>query len=216
LLRKQTIVKISANKINDTTMNKNQRKYILNFIFAIALAGGACEGPDGPVGPQGEQGPEGPQGAQGIEGNANATLYIFDGASFNAGSTSATRSIELENESEMFQNVWLVYLIRSTEEPGNIFSALGAFQVPGRGYFITDLGDAGYDLGKRWIPVDSELRFIITRSSGINQTYDKIHIIKIEASNIVDNSSRIAGSDIPANLDLSDYNAVIEYYGLKR
>lgn len=51
-------------------MNKRQIRYILSFIFIIALAAGfvAC---DGPAGPRGEQGPQGDKGENGDPGTAN-------------------------------------------------------------------------------------------------------------------------------------------------
>jgi hypothetical protein len=153
------------------------------------------------VGPQGEQGPEGPQGEQGPpgeDGNANVTLYVFDGYDF-TGEDFTNRFVDLNSEQEMRESAWLYYLVLF---PNEIY-----YSVPGVGSFGGE-----YLVGRQWTGGSS--RHVINCVSGGCGEYGEIHIIRIEGSNVVDNRSKQADSIIPDDLDVTDYNAVLEHYGI--
>lgn len=185
---------------------KNKFYLVLITILAIGLASVACEGPSGPDGPQGPQGEQGPEGPQGVQGNANVTLYIFDGHDFST-STEIHRDIEVNNPEE---SVWLVYLIESATTVCN--NPLGCgYLLPGTGF----LGDSYYRVFLQYSL--TPFRISINRESGPGEEYSTIHIIRIEATNVEDhtNLSKKVSTLIPGDLDVSDFNAVIEYYGLE-
>jgi hypothetical protein len=212
----------------------------LAVLFAVAVAGIACEGPTGPAGPagpegatgpagppgpqgpqgtqgpQGPEGPQGPQGPQGVTGNANVTMYIFAGHDF-AVQSLAIRRLELADESELDGSAWLYYL-RYPQPGGTQFPYL-FYHVPGRGFG----GSSEYRANHVWRAVALDAQFEIRRASGTGETYDQIRIVRIAASEVVDMEGMQGLGDpaagrlhIPDDLDLSDYEAVVRHYGLER
>lgn len=198
--------------ISNTTKVKSIAKTSLLQLLSLVLILGAaaCEGPAGSDGSQGEQGLQGEQGEQGPkgeDGNANVIRYIFDGHDFSV-NTFAPRIIDNVSESEVLESAWLVYLVNYTG------GSLVAFHIPGNG----KNSNALYKVGHVSLPDDGsgpKLRIAIYLTDGPSEVYEEIHVIRIEQSEIIDNRSKAAGKGIPADLDISDYEAVIEYYGLK-
>lgn len=209
-------------------MNKQQLLYILSLFLIIGLITIACEGPEGPMGPQGpqgqqgsqgEQGPQGgqgPPGEQGPMGNANVTLYIFDGHNFSE-NFLAIRRIELESEKDLNESAWLYYQRYSTLNPNFPFTY---YHVPGRGFG----GSSEYRANHVWRAIELDAQFEIRRASGSGETYDQILIFRIESSEVIDktgDAGKIAGSVksgqsiIPPDLDVTDYYAVVEYFGIE-
>lgn len=172
------------------------------FFLAVGLAAGACEGPEGPQGergPQGEQGPEGSPGEDGEDGNANVTLYVFDGYDF-TGEDFTARFVNLNSEEEMRESAWLYYLVLF---PNEIY-----YSIPGFGSFGGE-----YLVGRQW--TGSSSRHVINCVDGGCGEYGEIHIVRIAAPNVVDNRSKQAGSLlIPQDLDVTDYFAVLDFYGI--
>lgn len=168
-------------------------------------------GPQGPEGPQGPQGPEGPQGPQGPagddgedgadgedgeDGNANVTLYEFAGHDFSVVAEVELR-IGLNNESEMLQSAWHVYLLHGS---GYVY------HIPGPGH----VARTNYQVRHLWDGSTDEAQFEIISTIGlISDVYSDIHIIRVEANNSV------AGKQVADYPDMSDYHAVVEYFGLK-
>lgn len=183
---------------------QSKKTIFFTFFFAICLAAGACEGPEGPQGEQGPQGPEGPRGEQGPEGpagedgNANVTLYVFDGYDF-TGEDFTARFVNLNSQEEMRESAWLYYLVLF---PNEIYYA-----IPGFGSFGGE-----YLVGRQW--TGSSSRHVINCVDGGCGEYGEIHIIRIAGTNVVDNRSKNVDSLIPQDLDISDYNAVLEHYGI--
>lgn len=194
-----------------------------NFIrsFAVLLTGIAlilvtgCEGPEGPTGPQGqqgpqgEQGPEGPEGPPGEDGNANVTVHIFDGHDF---SSSAPLDLCLGDnisQQEMIESSWNVYLGRDNAAFGLIY-----WHVPGFANFGASEYDVvyAYDTPVSICPSAQPL-IEISRESGPGENYEEIRIVQVAANNVVDNRSKQISSLMPDNLDITDYDAVLEYFG---
>ncbi len=208
-------------------MNKKNRSVVIT-VLAIFLAGIACEGPAGPegpqglqgeqglTGPQGEQGPQGdagPQGTPGADGNANVTLYIFDGNNFNT-TTNAIRRIMLDNEAELIDSAWLVYL--RYPQPANTEFPFIYYHVPGFGF----AGSSEYRVNHTWREISLDAQFEIRRASGSGENYDQIRIIRIESSETVEENS-VAGklawhSHIPPGLNVDDYDEVVHYFNLNK
>ena len=203
-------------------MNKKNISVVIT-VLAIFLAGIACEGPEGPQGEQGptglqgeqgQQGPQGdtgPQGIPGADGNANVTLYIFDGNNFTT-TTNAIRHINLENETELIDNAWLVYL-RYPQPANNEFPFL-YYHVPGLGFG----GNSEYRVNHTWRAISLGAQFEIRRASGAGENYDQIRIIRIESSETVEGAD-VAGklamnSQIPNGINVYDYYEVVRYLNL--
>lgn len=190
---------------------------VIILLFSLIIAG--CEGPEGPTGPQGSQGelgtagPQGPQGPQGIEGNANATLFIFEGHNFNVGPT-AMRDIE---DDEPLLSAWLTYLVIHQPSSDLIYVVPGPIDGTNGTYSVTH----NY-FGEGWAD-EGTLRTIISLRSGNGRAFDAIHILRIRSSdtevmNSIQNNSfteiNLKNKLIPADLDVSDYHAVLDYFGL--
>lgn len=211
-------------------MNKKKPSVVIT-VLAFLLAGIACEGPAGPQGPQGpqgergsagiqgEQGPQGPQGdtgaqgTPGADGNANVTLYIFDGNNFST-TTNAIRRINLENETELIESAWLVYL-RYPQPASNEFPFI-YYHVPGLGF----AGNSEYRVNHSWRAISLDAQFEVRRASGPGENYDQIRIIRIESSETVegtDVAGKLAGfSQIPGDLNVNNYNEVVRYFNLEK
>lgn len=203
------------------------------IIFALAVATAACDGPvgpSGPIGPQGpagedgangqdgadgqdgengadgQQGPAGPQGPAGEDGNANVTLYITVGHNF-AASSSAQRLINGVDTG--VENTWLVYLVEGGWK----------YLIPGFGPSGASEYRAQHDVASGFGTLDVR----INRASGPGESFDNIYIFRIETSTVVECPptgicsgvfrTRSEGG-VPSDLDVSDYDAVVEYYGI--
>lgn len=170
---------------------------LLTAVLIIGLPIVACEGPAGPEGTRGPQGEEGPQGP---EGTANATLYKFDGNDFSVNGFTE-RYIELENEAEVTESSWLVYLVYR----GRYFHIPGM----GRGQLTH------YYAFHHWQEQFSRARVVIDVESGNGESYEEIHIIRIQVSNVVDSRSKVSVGLIPDDLNAEDYHSVLEYFGIQ-
>lgn len=193
--------------------------------FALVMITAACDGPvgpegpvgadgaQGPRGPEGEDGARGPRGPAGEDGNANVTVYVFDGHDFRAGGDGfqATRRVPLSSEAEFDDSAWLFYLVYDNYR----------YPVPGFGY----AGEKEYREWHLWSSDASWGSFHIVRlfdpedDAEESIAYSEIRIIRIEGSHVEDCTGggclRGATSpEFPADLDISDYAAVVEYYGL--
>src|SRR5690606_22198983 len=98
---------------------------IMIMLVPCLMLFASCEGEQGEVGPAGQDGDEGiagtdgeegsagadgEDGAKGETGNANATLYKFDGHDFSESDYTA-RLVESANEQELSESAWLVYFM---------------------------------------------------------------------------------------------------------
>jgi len=175
---------------------------LLGFVLILGCEG--PEGPTGPAGPEGPQGDQGPEGPEGPAGNANVTVHIFDGHDFNSDPIYTDTEglfINFETESEANQNSWNYYLKYQT----------GWFlDIPGWGF-----GNATeYYTGHIWQENESRIRFYIEAVDGPGEQYEEVHIVQIEANSTEDHTSaKQKTTVIPENLDMSDYEAVMDYFG---
>lgn len=163
-------------------------KFAFFFMLVMVLAGVACEGPTGPTGPEGPQ------------GNANVTMYRFDGHDFED-IPKAFREIEdIRRQSEMHNNIWLVYLV----------SGILVYHIPG------NVQGSDYRVSHFWDSNSGTVQFLIGRitNGGTFQRFGEIRIIRIAPGEIVGKQKPDQGV-VPASLDVSDYKAVIGYYGLE-
>lgn len=196
----------------------NMRGLLVLMISAAFLIAASCEGPEGPTGPegpqgpQGEQGPQGPEGPQGPTGNANVTVYIFDGHDFSASSFIDVCLGEGISEEETRESAFNVYL---GVDNGTGFGII-YFHIPGFGDFGTSEYDAitAFDTPGGICGGTPQPLVELSVVSGPGETYDEIRIVVVVANNVIDNRSKQLTPLIPEEtLDISDYNSVIEYYG---
>lgn len=175
---------------------------LFGFISLFGCEG--SEGPTGPAGPEGPQGEQGPEGPQGPAGNANVTVHIFDGHDFISDAVYSDEDgllLDFESESEATQNIWKYYLKHGS----------GWFiEIPGMGYNA----NSEYYTGHIWDEQNSTLDFFVGLVDGPGEQYEQVHIVQVEANNTEDHTTgKQNGNLIPDNLDMSDYEAVIDYYG---
>lgn len=137
-----------------------------------------------------------PLNLKGADGNANVTRYIFSGYDF---SSSDFHRVQISglSEAEMQNSAWLVYFLNDQG------STTFYYSIPGQGV------SRRYSLTRNYY--NGFILFDITRestSSGVE--YEQIEVVRIAASNTVDNSKQL-----PKDLNTNNYNSVAEYYGFK-
>lgn len=196
--------------------------------LALVFATAACDGPIGPQGDTGPQGPagedgsqgpagndgadgqQGPQGPAGEDGNANAEMFIYDGHNFtNAGDGfRAEGCIPVSiSQQEMLETTWLYY-VRHNQL---------LYSLPGPGIGNGSTYITHMQIGNTTCGGDPLWR--IDRVDGTGDLYHDIRIVRLENSGVQDCTGggclRAEGSSpIPSDLDVSDYQAVMDYYGL--
>ncbi|MCW9708493.1 collagen-like triple helix repeat-containing protein [Fodinibius salsisoli] len=184
--------------IRDLSIKYHISYFLLSLMLVSGIGLAGCEGPIGPQGPQGEsgeQGEQGPEGPQGEDGNANVTLYIYDGHDFSS-SSLARREVTGVTETEMNESEWNVYLVH----PSGWYYHLS-------GYGVSD--STMYFASHRWVDNDPGfVDFWVEAAEGPGEEYTEIRIIRTAVNNINDERSKIYG------LDFSNYKEVAEFYGL--
>jgi hypothetical protein len=174
------------------------------FVF-INLGCEGPEGPQGPAGPQGEQGASGPQGPAGEDGNANVTLHIFEGHDFTEVSYIDLCLGENISAEETRNSSWHVYL---GFDSGDDLIGMLYFHIPG----FTFSGNSeyvvvhGYDHNSLICPEPQPV-VEIELDSGPGESYHKIYVFQIEASNVLEHS-KMPADMISNDLDFTDYNSL--------
>jgi hypothetical protein len=174
---------------------------ILNIFFLIGMIF-SCEGPEGPPGPpgptgeQGVAGPIGPQGVQGADGNANVSLYTFEGHDFTA-TNAVIYHIDDTSKEQFDTNLYLIYM-GQFDDQREIW-----YQMPGYG----ELRQTQYQSHMRYFFNNTRASATIFRTpdTGPGEVYDETRIFTIEANP----ANRIDLSEI----DLSNYEEVATYFG---
>lgn len=155
-------------------------------------------------GPKTDNGWGTPVNLKGADGNANVTRYIYPGHDFGSQS-SLTLTVPGISNTEFRNSDWSVYL---ANDRGVTNSTFRYYPIPGDGVYAT------YSVSFGNIN-DTYAAFFI-ESSGAATEYERLEIIRIEASNIEDQTKQKAREIIPSGLDTSDYEEVAEYYGFYR
>ena len=164
-------------------------KNLFPLAFLLSVSVIACK--------KGDTGPAGPAGAQGANGNANITMYQFGNQTFTSQLNLTLQNISKER---IDSSLILAYYNPSTE------AATAWYPIPGSGsgglyetrYFVSQLtiSPSSYTFGIRLLKPDGALYTT-------QVTYTKIKVIIAPASTIIN-----------GRVDLSDYNAVMNYYNL--
>jgi len=118
-------------------------------------------------------------GCENPEQSNNVTKYVFD----NSGNgydfeniSGVTFFIDSISEEEVYESMWLVYLIYESNASGAYFS----FPLPGTGL----LGDSDYYSSQHYSSYNETIRFDITRTEGSGEVYSEIHVVRIVPSSI--------------------------------
>ncbi|MGS2739003.1 hypothetical protein [Sinomicrobium sp. M5D2P17] len=175
--------------------------YCIVFFLSIGLA--ACsDGEDGIDGIDGEQGEQGPQGPSGEDGNANIVLYEFGEQTF-----TNLLSLELSVSTETVDNSLIMVYYNPSNENSTAW-----YSVPGLGsnnsyqtrFYIyqTSTDPSIYTLAIRTLQPDG------SGSYGSEVNFTRIKVIFAEASSI-------QSAKTENQIDLRDYKAVKDFYGLQ-
>ena len=154
-------------------------------------------------GPKTASGWGSPINIKGADGNANVTRYIFQGHDF-GNNSSLTLTIFGITNAEFKESAWLIYL---ANDRGLINSTFRYYPIPGEAIITS------YSVSFGNINNINTAFFIEASGSGTN--YERIEIVRIEATNIDDRRKQNSGGILPSGLDTSDYDAVAEHYGFK-
>ncbi len=180
---------------------------VLMTIFTVACsAEDGMDGAIGPEGPQGIAGVDGQDGADGLDGNANVTAHTFDASTFSG-------TFDGVSLSALTQEVIDTYAILSYLQEG---SSQVWFPVPcpADDFGFPHAVDVNIGLGG--------IDFDYADASGVPVSISagdlvKGRVILIEPTS-VDPASRVNNSSLSvlkeAGVDVNDYYAVCDYYGL--
>lgn len=162
----------------------------------------ACEGPAGPEGPAGADGQDGAPGQDGEDGNANVTVYIFDGHDFSSSSSYFLPGITGLTETEMKESAWDVYMLATND----IY-----YPIPGYG----ENGLSEYRVFYSFNSSNSEVDFDIRLETGTGEQYNEVRIVRTAANNVEDNTTtKVSGDSQEPQVDFSNYQEVVDYYNI--
>ena len=144
---------------------------------------------------------------KGADGNANVTRYIFPGIDLTQQSYSTVKISGL-SLTQMKNSAWHVYVVLK----GNNTNISGKYySVPGV------INSTMYSMDYYYSKNDNNVNFTLRRDVSANGTqFDRVEIVRVEASNTEDQRKQKSGEILPSGLDTSDYEAVAEYYGFYR
>ena len=152
-------------------------------------------GDRGEIGPVGPRGPQGPKGEQGAPGNANVTVYTFDGQDFASGSI---QHIEISMSIDDFnKKLFYTYMRR-----GNVW------------YILPNYGNAGqtyYRTYHQYIPNRSAVQITIARvnTTGPGELYEEVKVVAIETT-----PETLVPTVIQPTVDIRDFTQVMGELGI--
>ncbi len=189
-------------------------KLFLAVFLGIALI--SCSGEDGmdgamgPIGPAGPAGVNGTNGTDGVDGNANVQTFLFD-ISTETGPNFAVDVPQLTQE--VLDNDLILGYLKTLD---------GTYiPIPAPRYLDSGFGrnfiDVGVEiaLGRFWIYLYVPGGNVGATVSAGNMT--KLKIVIVESTNTTAKSGTVTLRAQLKNdgVDLSDYNAVMDYFGLE-
>ena len=150
-------------------------------------------GATGPQGPQGVAGPTGPQGEKGDPGESNVRLYSF--SAHNYASSASYYVMIPEIGPQVDAHLFFVYLVDTTVDV--------KYPIPGQGIS----GNSTYRVW--WLRIGSSVSLRTQRSAGPGENYGEMRVITIPITQMP------TGRKALPDIDFSDYDAVVNYYGLE-
>jgi hypothetical protein len=179
---------------------KNLKQFFTTTLIIAVFASCTKEGPQGPAGPAGpagNAGVAGPTGPQGIAGNANVTQYSYGALDFE---NNAQLDLMVSTTADtMNRSLWFVYI---SFMGGNEYF----YSMPGFGY-----GAQTYYRNSFYFNTGlNKVIHSINKVSGNGEIYSGAKIIRVYANNVVNPGGRM----VMPPVDVRDYHAVKQYYGL--
>jgi len=116
----------------------------------------------------------------------------------------------MNTESEVRESAWLVYLVvRNYYSTSSPFANYTYFHIPGQGRSNV-IFDVSHTFAN-WL-TNPKLWIDVYARGGTSQSYDGVEVVRIKATDNIQ-MKKNSGSVLPSDLDVSDYDAVAEYYG---
>ncbi|WP_162418223.1 collagen-like protein [Cyclobacterium roseum] len=153
------------------------------------------KGDQGEMGPAGPRGAQGPKGEQGAPGNANVTVYTFDGQDF---AINSLKQLEISMSIDDFNNkLFYTYMKR-----GNVWYILPNYGNAGRTYYRTY---------HQYISNRSAVQITIARvtTTGPGETYEEVKVVAIETT------ENLVPTAIQPTADIRDFNQFRKVLGIE-
>ncbi len=195
--------------LNFKIMKTISKTIFITFLILTQLT--SCKGPAG------EDGMNGMDGADGADGNANVKVYRFQAPDWASSNNMILQIPDLTSEDVNFSAI-LVYA--SFESQKYRLLPVTELNISGFG--------SGYNLFSQSNGISHHITIFISRSGAAlpnplpDMDYAKIVIIKPSDINNIIGNGRIANPKQTvlnelqdAGIDINDYNAVCEYYGIE-
>ncbi len=191
----------------------NKTKYVvmaLMVLIAFSCSKDGEDGSDGANGPKGDQGEQGPAGDNGEDGNANVNTYVYD-LSSESGSSIPVDLPELTQD--VIDNNLIIGYLQNGAGSGTYYPVPASVWPNGTGGFYDIAVDIA--VGKYWVhfyQVGTQTFMDVT-----SVELGKLKIVIAESTNTTTDKSgkeSIRESLKSAGVDINDYYAVMDYFGL--
>ena len=191
----------------------NKTKYVvmaLVFLIAYSCSKDGEDGTDGAIGPKGDQGEQGLAGENGEDGNANVNTYVYDLSS----ESGSSIPVDLpEFTQDVIDNDLIIGYLQNGAGSGTYYPIPAGVWPNGTGGFYDIAVDIA--VGKYWVhfyQVGTQTFMDVT-----SVELGKLKIIVAESTNTTTGKSgkvSIRESLKSAGVDINDYFAVMDYFGL--
>jgi hypothetical protein len=192
----------------------NKTKYVvmaLMVLIAFSCSKDGEDGSDGAIGPKGDQGEQGPAGDNGEAGNANVNTYVYD-LSSESGSSIPVDLPDLTQS--VIDNDLIIGYLQNGAGNGSTYYPVPASVWPnGTGGFYDIAVDIA--VGKYWVHFYQVGTQTFMDVSSVE--LGKLKIVIAESTNTTTGKSgkeSIRESLKSAGVDINDYYAVMDYFGL--
>ena len=191
----------------------NKTKYVvmaLMVLIAFSCSKDGEDGSDGAIGPKGDQGEQGPAGDNGEDGNANVNTYVYD-LSSESGSSIPVDLPDLTQS--VIDNDLIIGYLQNGAGSGTYYPVPASVWPNGTGGFYDIAVDIA--VGKYWVhfyQVGTQTFMDVT-----SVELGKLKIVIAESTNTTTGKSgkeSIRESLKSARVDINDYYAVMDYFGL--
>lgn len=193
-------------------MNKtNYLIMALVVLIAYSCSKDGEDGTDGAIGPKGDQGEQGLAGENGEDGNANVNTYVFD-LSSESGSSIPVDLPELTQD--VIDNDLIIGYLQNGAGSGTYYPIPAGVWPNGTGGFYDIAVDIA--VGNYWVhfyQVGTQTFMDVT-----SVELGKLKIIVAESTNTTTGKNgkvSIRESLKSAGVDINDYFAVMDYFGLE-
>ncbi|MFX0558554.1 hypothetical protein ACOCEA_17260 [Maribacter sp. CXY002] len=184
-------------------------KHLLMFLLTVFII--SCDGKDGMDGVDGINGTAGPAGVNGEDGNANVNTYVYD-LSSESGSSIPVDLPELTQD--VIDNDLIIGYLQNGAGSGTYYPVPASVWPNGTGGFYDVASDIA--VGKYWVhfyQVGTQTFMDVT-----SVELGKLKIVIAASTNTTTGKSgkeSIRESLKSAGVDINDYYAVMDYFGLE-